>query len=231
MEASEPVALPGSTAPSTLQRQVPRGRHGVDRQEIIPLQQARLIDAMVQVVAETGVADARVAAVCSRAGISTREFYNLYKRKEDCLLAAFHTGAELVRQEAIRVFALAEGPWSHRVTVTLGSMFRQLAANPTFAKFSIVEVPRAGTQVFEHFDSVVGEFEAVFIESSDRGLDLNLRKDIDPHSLGTYVVGGTLHRLARCVRDDRAAELATLAPEVTSFLVGVLLGYGVDVKD
>jgi AcrR family transcriptional regulator len=224
MEVGETMALPGSIAPTAPERRVPRGRHGRDRQEIIPVQQARLIDAMVHVVAETGVAGARVAAVCARAGVSTREFYTLYKRKEECLLAAFHTGAELVRQEALRAFSGTEGSWAHRVTETLTAMLRQLAANPAFARFSIVEVPRAGTQVFEHFDGVVEEFEAVFVGSSNDGLDFDLRTDIDPGSLETYVVGGTLRRLARCVRDDQTGELATLAPEVTAFLMTVLLG-------
>src|SRR3954470_4080781 len=79
--------------------------------EIAPLlagervQRAKLLDAMVRVVAEKGYEAATVADAVRRARVSRGTFYELFDSKEACLAAAYRLGGEVLEQrvrEAVR---------------------------------------------------------------------------------------------------------------------------------
>jgi AcrR family transcriptional regulator len=74
-------------------------------------QRARLLGAIVDIVARDGYAEAKIGDIAARAGVSRATFYELFGTKEQCLLAAqraladkFHDEAELavVQGEAAR---------------------------------------------------------------------------------------------------------------------------------
>ena len=76
------------------------------------LQRTRLLDATLGVVAEEGYRSLTVRRVCARAGVSNKTFYDLFSDREDCFLAAFDHGVELLwltpgGREAERIYARA----------------------------------------------------------------------------------------------------------------------------
>jgi AcrR family transcriptional regulator len=218
-----PATLPGTLTPRVLGRCVPRGRHGRGRAEIDAVQRARLIDAIVQVVDEAGIDEAGVAAVCKRAGISTREFYVLFSNKEECLLAALTTGAHAVCVEGRRAYVEADGPWEQRVAEALRAILQDLAANPAFAQFSLLEMPRASAQVVERFNDLICEFEKVFFE--DAVPEFGETPGLGPCGLESVLIGGAMERMARCVRDSGGGDLMSVLPEVTYFLTAFVVGH------
>src|SRR6202162_6682475 len=78
--------------------------------ELAPLlserpQRAKLLDAMVRVVAEKGYVAATVADAVRMARVSRGTFYELFESKEACLAAAYRLGADVLEdrvQEAVR---------------------------------------------------------------------------------------------------------------------------------
>jgi AcrR family transcriptional regulator len=70
-------------------RQLPRGRHRLSHDEVVASQRARLLRAMADAVAEDGYAATTVATVLARSGVSRETFYQQFRDKEDCFLAAF----------------------------------------------------------------------------------------------------------------------------------------------
>jgi AcrR family transcriptional regulator len=218
-----PAILPGTLTPRVFGRCVPRGRHGRGREEIVAVQRARLIDAIVQVVDEAGIEEAGVAAVCKRAGISTREFYIVFASKEECLLAALTTGAHAVCVEGRRAYVEARGPWEERVAAALRAILKDLAVNPAFAQFSLLEMPRAGAHVLERFNDLIQEFERVFFE--DAVPEFGETPGLGPCGLESVLIGGAMERMARCVRDSGGSELMTVLPEVTYFLTAFVVGH------
>src|SRR5215218_6805837 len=77
-------------------RALPRGPHHLARDEVMASQRGRMLDAMAQVVAEKGYGAATVADVIERAGVSRKTFYEHFRDKEACFLAAFDTGVEIL---------------------------------------------------------------------------------------------------------------------------------------
>src|SRR3954453_18526286 len=61
-------------------------------------QRAKLLEAMVQVVAEKGYAAATVADAVRVAKVSRGTFYELFDSKQACLMEAYRLGGEVLTQ-------------------------------------------------------------------------------------------------------------------------------------
>lgn len=77
----------------TLQAQttdrLPRGPHGLTREQVQASQRQRLLDAILDVVGEHGYAAATVADITTAAGVSRTTFYEQFRNKLDAYLTAY----------------------------------------------------------------------------------------------------------------------------------------------
>lgn len=70
-------------------KRLPRGRSALSRDEVARIHRERLCRAMAEAMAESGYAGTSVKDVIDRAGVSRRDFYQLFRSKSECFLAAF----------------------------------------------------------------------------------------------------------------------------------------------
>src|SRR5688572_4913669 len=77
-------------------RDLPRGPHGLSRDEVRQSQRGRLLQAATDEAAERGYANTTVAHIIARAGVSRATFYDLFSDRESCFRSAFDANAELV---------------------------------------------------------------------------------------------------------------------------------------
>lgn len=77
---------------------LPRGRHGLSRDAVLASQRGRMLDACCRAVAAKGYARLTVADVLAGAGVSRETFYEHFRDKEECFLAAYELSADAVRQ-------------------------------------------------------------------------------------------------------------------------------------
>ncbi len=134
----------------TAARQLPRGRHGLSREEVIRSQRERLLLAMAEAVAEHGYAKTSVAQVLKRAGVSRESFYEQFSNKEECFLAAYDAAASILLE--VMSAGLADtpdpGPDGGDLLVTLSRLLETylgaLASEPAVARTFFVEVYAAG---------------------------------------------------------------------------------------
>src|SRR3954452_13838898 len=77
-------------------RPLPRGPHGLERDVVLASQRGRMLAAMADAVARTGYAGTTVADVVAGAGVSRKTFYEHFSDREECFLAAFDTGVDMV---------------------------------------------------------------------------------------------------------------------------------------
>lgn len=68
---------------------MPRGRHGLPREEVERVQRQRLIEAMVLVAAEKSYEAITIADVTAAAGVSRKTYYEAFSNKEECFHAAY----------------------------------------------------------------------------------------------------------------------------------------------
>jgi AcrR family transcriptional regulator len=129
-------------------RALPRGPHGLSREEVEESQRARLLQATTEAVAEQGYVKTTVADILARAGVSRATFYQLFRDKEDCFQAAYQANAELVTgamtAELQRVRASGERDPLARLDRVLGVYLSALRSAPALARVFLVEVYAAG---------------------------------------------------------------------------------------
>ncbi len=214
------VLLPGSRSPVGPDRMVPKGRHGHPREEIRSVHRARLLDAFVDVVGRVGYDNTRVVDVCQRAGVSNRAFYAAFADKEDCYLAAFDLGAQLVVEQAKIAYRSTEGTWSDRLRAALATVMDHLAANPAFARFCTIEPTRVGPVAVDRLNAVIRDCGHAFSGEEPANVPQALREG----PLEALLVGAVLRPIFIYIEDGRTDELPDLVPSLVDFLVLVVLG-------
>ncbi|MCK9247530.1 MAG: TetR/AcrR family transcriptional regulator [Solirubrobacteraceae bacterium] len=148
---------------------LPRGRHGLSRDEVERSQRGRILFAMADAMAEKGYGATSVADVLRGAGVSRQTFYALFTSKEDCFASAFDAAAQIVQQRVVdratadgaeadpapsgwtAGVAPASGPdvLAERLDRLLGAFLDAIADEPAFARLFLVEVYAAGPEALD----------------------------------------------------------------------------------
>jgi AcrR family transcriptional regulator len=107
-------------------------------------QRAKLLDAMVRVVAEKGYEAATVADAVKLARVSRGTFYELFESKEACLAAAYRLGVDVLAARVTQAVEQAGG-WRDELRLGLRAYLRTFDEEPLFARVYLLEwAPVAG---------------------------------------------------------------------------------------
>ncbi len=110
------------------------------------VQQTRLLDAAVGVVAEEGLKRLCATRVSARAGMSSKTFYDLFADGEDCFLGVFDRAVDELAVVLAAAWA-GEGEWVGRVRGALVVLLGCLERDPVLARIVFVEALGAGPRV------------------------------------------------------------------------------------
>lgn len=107
---------------------------------------ARIVDALVALVAERGYARTSVSRILELADVSSPVFYELFSDRHDCFLAAFDTEIERVRAHVRD--ACEEGEdWRERIRQGLTALLELFQDEPHTARVLVVDSLEAGDRV------------------------------------------------------------------------------------
>jgi len=204
------------------QQRLPSGRHGLTHETIVASQRGRLLDAMAAAVADKGYATVTVSDVVERAGVSRRTFYEQFADKEECFLAAYDTGVEIVLGAIRRaVTPLPEEDWRARARASVTTFLDVLAAEPYFAWALVVEVMAAGRPALKRHSEIMGLFAHIW----SRIFELARREDPTLRALPNEVfatLAGGLEELVRDgLRTDGARSLPMLADPILRSVLAI----------
>jgi AcrR family transcriptional regulator len=128
--------------------------NGLASGRVVEIQRARMLTAMAAVCAERGAANATVAHVVERAGVSRRTFYELFTDREDCFLAAFDEGIERVAAGVLPLWA-GGGSWRERLRASLIELLSFLDSDPGTGRLVVVEALGAGHRALQRRGNVL----------------------------------------------------------------------------
>jgi len=138
-------------------RPLPRGPHNLTRDDVLASQRQRMTTAMAAAVASKGYASTTVGDVVAGAGVSRKTFYEHFRDKEECFLAAFDAGVEALL--AAIVAAEPDGPgWVPLLRARVRAYLVTLASRPEFARTFLIEVFAAGPRALERRAEVHARF-------------------------------------------------------------------------
>ncbi len=190
---------------------------GVGREKVSEIQRARMLTAMMEVAGERGAANATVAHVVARSGVSRRTFYEMFRDREDCLAEAFEVS---VGRAAERVLPAYEAPrgWQARLRAAIAALLLFIDEEPDMGRLLIVEALGGGPRILTHRAEIL----AKLVEAVDEGRAL--AKTPPPPLTAEGVLGGAFALVhARMLTRDTAPLTDLLGP-LMGLLVGPYLG-------
>jgi AcrR family transcriptional regulator len=131
---------------------LPRGPHGLTREQVRASQRQRILDAALDVVGENGYAATTVADITTAAGVSRTTFYEQFRNKLDAFLIAY--------DEFGRAFLtdIADTPPTTPVetlTAAGGRLVEWGRKRPLACRAFLLEIHAVGEEGLEHRDRMM----------------------------------------------------------------------------
>jgi AcrR family transcriptional regulator len=188
------------------------------RVQVAGLQRARMLGAMVQEVAERGVANVSVGNVVGRSGVSRRTFYELFEDREDCFLAAFDDALNDLSTVVIAAYE-QPGSWRVKVRSALVALLGSLEHDRARGRLLIVESLAGGPGALARRQAVIAQIIPVLQRASSE------TKSTEPSMLTAEgVIGGVLSVLHARLIDESDKSLLELAGPLMGMIVLPYLG-------
>jgi AcrR family transcriptional regulator len=185
-----------------------------------------MLEAMAHAVAAKGYAATTVADVVGGAGVSRKTFYEHFRDKEDCFLAAFDTGVQILVHTVERATLEAEGEWREHIRAGVNAYLSALAARPDFARTFLIEVLAAGPRALERRGDVHARF-AELLKTLHESYRADHPDEIPslPEEVFTATVGAVDELVSDRVRKGRTTELLELEPVISYLQIAFLAGH------
>lgn len=191
----------------------PEGWDDAGRTAVAASQRARMLDAIVRAVGDSGYAGVTVADVVGVAGVSRRTFYEHFEDKQDCFLAAYRTGVSVVIEQVVAATAGSEeDDWRARLRVGLEAYTAILASEPVFARTLLVDVLGAGREAVELRQQLYERFVALFQALSERAVAADPAIPPAPEVFLRALVGGIGELVQQHILTQGAETLEELTP-------------------
>jgi AcrR family transcriptional regulator len=162
-------------------------------------QRERLYGAMVAICAERGYEATTVSDLVALSGVSRRDFYRLFRDRQDCLLATM---------DAILAGAFEVAAREEDAVASLEALTRLAGHQPAAARLCLIESNVAGAPARERMEAAMnraGEFFELAL--AERGAEERL-----PREAPGAILGGIREVIQKRLRAGREEELEELAP-------------------
>ncbi len=147
----------GTNAP--LYKRLPKGPHGLARQQVIHHQRIRMHGAIIEAVTTDGYEQTSVKQVIALAGVSRRAFYEQFANKEHCFLETF----DLIVARAIKrinsAYRSNPGSTEHRMRAGFKAFMDEVETNSKALHVVVVDAQTAGPEGLQRLRKATGAFE------------------------------------------------------------------------
>ncbi|WP_431954303.1 TetR/AcrR family transcriptional regulator [Nocardia lijiangensis] len=192
---------------------------------------ARLVDAAIEEFGTRGYRNTTIDAVCARAGVGKRYFYESFDGSEGLLLAAYIVATDRLRGTIIDGAAagpgdLSPGDLSAVVHGSLTAFFRGIAEDPRIARIAFFEVLGIDPAVDADYRRVIGSFVDTFLELAAPMIDIESIPPARLRIIATGLVGAVLTIAQHWVLSDFRQPLDAVVDSAHTVLTSVLEGLG-----
>ncbi len=195
---------------------LPPGRHGLSPDFVAENQRERLLNGVVEAVAEHGYNETTIARIAAAAKISRRTFYEHFEGKEDCFLAAYEMIDAHVRTAMLAAGDPA-GPSPERVRERLAALLEVLSRDAAVASFYLVEPLVAGGEVATRYRDAMQLLAETIRPDPDRS-------DLDVEVRDQALMGGVTALISRRLKTGGATHLNELLPDLVELVLAPYLG-------
>jgi AcrR family transcriptional regulator len=211
------------SAPFDIPRRLPRGTHGLDPGVVAASQRTRLLEAVGRAVAEKGYPGATIDDIVRGAGVSKKTFYEHFRDKLDCFLAAYEAASDELLARLREAQSSGEG-WLERTRAGIGAYLRWLAAEPALARVFLIEVAAAGPVAAERRERLRDRYAEVLRELQDDARAKSPALPRLPDEVFHALVAAIDEVVVRRIRESGGADLPELEPVLLHLHLALLAG-------
>jgi len=187
-------------------------------------QRARLLDAMIRVVAERGYAAASVTDVVRAAAVSRSTFYELFASKEACFLEAYRVGVDVVDERVGAAVREVAHDWRAQLRAGIRAYLQALDDDPAFTRAYLLEIHAAGPAALEARADALRRFSERYHASFEQARAEDAALSEPPPDALLVLCAGTEQLLAERAREGRLDGLGELEDVFCFCAEAVILG-------
>jgi AcrR family transcriptional regulator len=182
-------------------------------------QRSRMLSSAVAVIAERGYGEMSVARITAAAGVSRRTFYDLFKDREDCFIAAFEDTVARAREAMLAGYASEQG-WLAQTRAGLRALLLFLDREPGIRSLLVVDALQAGPRVLRRRAEILERLSRAL---HDGGCRAGTGGEL-PALTGEAVTGAVLGVIHTRLLVKRPGRMADLVNPLMSVIVLPYLG-------
>lgn len=193
---------------------------------------SRLVQAGLELIGSRGLDATHIGAVCSRARVATRYFYESFASKEALLLGVLEHVAERARR--VVVDALAEAPDEPRARLDAGlrAFVHAYLDDPRCIRVALVEATGRSTAVERQHRRYFREFASLIAEQAERfARSGRIRLPAAPERVGLAMAGMIRELLIDWTTREDPPSADALADEIMALFDVVLRGARPETSD
>jgi AcrR family transcriptional regulator len=179
----------------------------------------RIINGLALAASEKGYRSVTIADIVARAGIARNTFYENFRSKEDCFLAAQKYAMSTALEHVIAAAGETES-WPQQVEAGLAAFLAYVAREPALARTCMVEALAAGPSSTQYYEESLQAFVSLF----KLGRDVSPYGQELPETLEEALIGGVFWILYQRLLLAETEEIESLLPELVEFTLTPYLG-------
>jgi AcrR family transcriptional regulator len=207
-----------ATTKKSQPQSLPRGRHGLPRELVVENQRARLINGMIETVAELGYGKATIANVIAAAKVSRKTFYESFANREDCYRAAYEATYEFLREKMAAGCSAPE--WPDSVRGGLAALLESLGSHPDLAAFFLISPASVGDEIADRHHAAIRELVEILLLKMPAEPEAEAATEVRAEAFA----GGLSRLMAMKVSGGEAGELPALLPDLIELFLRPYLG-------
>lgn len=195
---------------------LPKGPHHLSRDDVARSQRDRLTYAITGMVDEKGYAATTVADVLRAAGVSRKAFYEHFRDKSDCFLAAYDAACDFLAERTTAAAAEADDPDDPRAALwgAIRGYLDCLASEPALGKVFFIEIFSAGREALARRARGYRRFAAIARDWHAEARRRRPEYPEVPESAYLAAVAATAEHVTEHIRAGKVAGLRELEPLV-----------------
>ncbi len=183
----------------------------------------RLVGALASLLAEKAYATVTIADIAREAHVSKRTFYEHFRDKDGCFIAAYEALSNVVL-EAVNAAMIAKLPWAKRISGATAAYLAALESQPALTRSLMMDIYSAGPEALRVRRAVQKRYADNLRRLVNQGRKENPKLAKLSQAMATAIIGGINELVLVAVEDGRADRLTELSSTADALLAGVI-GY------
>jgi len=201
---------------------LPKGRHGLSREQVAASQRTRLLRAAVELGTERGFAHLTLSDLVGRAGVARSTFYEHFADKQQCFLAAFDYASDRVLEHVLADGPPAPGEYATPVHAYVARLLDLCLEEPALVRLVAADAGGLGPAVSVRQRSARSRLADYLVAA--RASDVRDEPALAPisHLRALAIVGAITEVLQFTLHESGLEALPALERELTTIALALL---------